>query len=447
MRRTLVGSLFCVLILVAPARAAEPDAAELVRPIRWQRLAASRADDDYRRAGQVLANCAAVAVAWAPGSAERIEREGLALSGRQNHDVIRPAGAAAAALAVALKTSVYDPKAAGVSAAEATARTVRLVRAVAKAHNRASWKYPWQSALWASSFAQAAWLLWDDLDPAARRLTVSIVEFESDQFLKPGYRVPYWNGRGGDTKAEENAWNSMILQMAVAMMPRHRRAPAWRAIASELLISSYARQSDRQLSTTVDGRPVRDWLQGFNAREDGSVVNHGFMHPDYMACILLKLRAYITQSLAGGPVPESAEFGAPAVYRNFVARRWASPPSKPPGGTIYTPGRAEVYYPEGTDWYAARIDHFYLCDTYAAVLGWDTGGQPGAYWMRLRAERLLSHQARHASRAVYGPGEFTGFPGSEQEVAWLASDAFLLHRLRACGALSAKGNWLAQEER
>jgi hypothetical protein len=63
-------------------------------------------------------------------------------------------------------------------------------------------------------------------------------------------------------------------------------------------------------------------------------------------------------------------------------------------------------------------------------------------WMRLRAEKLLARQSRHAGRCVYAPGEFTRYPGREQEAAWLCADAFLLQWLRACGAPAAKGNWL-----
>jgi hypothetical protein len=95
-------------------------------------------------------------------------------------------------------------------------------------------------------------------------------------------------------------------------------------------------------------------------------------------------------ALVGKPVPEAAEFGAERVFRIFVTRSWPSPPYKPSGGTIYAPGRAEVYYPEGTDWFAGRVVVCYLLDVYADVLGWDAGdGHDAKYWMRLRGDRVL----------------------------------------------------------
>ncbi|MHB8899780.1 MAG: hypothetical protein ACYC6Y_13620 [Thermoguttaceae bacterium] len=448
MGRLLWACILAGMLVHGSARAGEePGAAEQVVPITWGGFhPPQQPDDDYRLAAELVLAGARCNLAWAPGAAERIEQHWAELSGRQNHDVIRPACAASCALAVALSTGIYDPEKTGMGREEAMERTVQLIRAAAVAHNGESWKYPWQSALWASTLCQAGWLLWDELDEPTRRLVAGIAEFEADRFLVAGYQVPYWNGEGGDTKAEENAWNSMILQVAAAMMPGHARAAGWRRVCSELMVSAYARPQDRQLDTVFDGRPVKDWLGGYNAREDGAVINHGFLHPDYMCAVELKFRAYITQSLARGRVPETAQFNGADIYRMLARHRWESPPYKTPGGPIYVPGEAEVYYPQGTDWYKERVDHFYLLDTYAHLLGWDRDlpGMEARRWMRLRAETLLRRRMRHADRCAFTAEELvqTRYPGSEQEVAWLSADAFLLHWLRACGALAGTGNWL-----
>jgi hypothetical protein len=383
-------------------------------------------------------------LAWAPTAAERIEREWTALSGRQNHDLIRPACDAAYALAIALKTGIYDPVVTGVPETEATTRTLRLIRAAALAHDRKSWKYPWQSALWAATLTHAAWMLWDDLDSTTRGLIVEIAQFEADRFLAPAYQVPYWNGENGDTKAEENAWNSMILQVAAAMMPRHSHAQRWRRVCSELMVSSYARPQDRQLNSVLDGRPVKDWLKGYNATELGAVINHDITHPDYILCVRLKLQAYLTQSLAGGPVPETAAFNAPEIYRMLITHKWPSPPYREPGGTIYAPGRAEMYYPQGTDWHEDSITHAYLLDVYAHLLAWDTGlaGTHAKSWMRLRAEKLLARQLPHSDHCMFTRTDLKKYPGREQGLAADLATAFLLQWLYASGALSATGNWL-----
>ena len=428
------------------AQAAEPlPPVEHVVPVDWTRFDQPARDDDLDRATRMLLNAARYNLAWAPGAADRIERDGRQLEGVEPHNVIRPACEAAYALAVVLRTDIFDEQAVGLPLPEARRRALRLIRATAAVHDRASWNYPWQSSFWAALLGNAAWLLWDDLDADTRRQVAEIVEFEADRFLAPGYRVPYWNGRGGDTKAEENAWDSMIHHVAVAMMPGHPHVPRWKQVGGKLMASAYAMKADMEDDTVVDGKPVLKWLDGYNVRDDGVLVNHGFFHPDYMTCVKLKLRAVLTQSLVGGPVPETAEFGAERVYRVFTGRRWPSPPYEPPGGTIYVPGRAEVYYPKGTDWFAGRVVIYHLLDVYADVLGWKADAEhTPAYWARLRADRILQRQREHADRAVYGPGEFTRHVPREQDAAWGLADAFLLQWLRARRALSRRGNWLAE---
>lgn len=422
-----------------------PRLAEFVVPIDWKRLDQPvETDEDYRRAAEILSNAVFYNLRWTPGAAEKIEKGWRELTGRQAHDLVRPANAASYGIAVALKTGVFQEQAAGMSRKEALSRVLRLLRATARAHDGTGWKYPWQSALWAAQLVHASWLLWDELDPQTREQVAEILVYEADRFLAPGYKVPYWDPRSGNTKAEENAWDSMILQLACAMMPRHPHLTSWKRVATELMISSYAAKADMEDRTLVDGRPAKDWLRGYNVRDDGAVINHGFLHPDYMTCINLKLRAYLVQSLAGQLVPESADYGAARIWRTMAATRWPSPPYKAPGGTIYVPGRAEVYYPQGTDWFAGRVDIFYLSDTYAALLGWDRDlpGPSAREWMRLRAERLLERQARNPDRGVFAAGELTSYPGREQDAASLAADALLLHYLHARGKLGPKGNWL-----
>jgi len=103
--------------------------------------------------------------------------------------------------------------------------------------------------------------------------------------------------------------------------------------------------ADMQSDTMLDGKPLAKWLQGYNVREDGALINHNILHPDYMTCVNLKLHAYLAQSFAGQVVSETADFRAGFVYRTLVMKRWESPPYKAPGGTIYRPGRPRSITP------------------------------------------------------------------------------------------------------
>lgn len=442
--RPFLFLLSCAALCPRSSTGAEVALRDEVVSIDWKRFDHPvEGNEDYRDCARILLNSAHYNLIWAPGGAERIENEWHDLTGRQAHDVIRPGCSASFGLAAVLKTGVFDEQAVGVSEAEAVARTVRLIKAVVAAHDGVGWKYPWQSAFWAAYVCQGGWMLWDELDGATQEQVAGIVEFEANRFIAPGYRVPYWNGRGGDTKAEENAWNTTILQLACAMMPAHPNAPQWKEVCSRLMISAYACQEDMQSDVVLDNRPVKDWLDGYNARDDGTVVNHGFIHPDYMCCILFNVRSHSTQSLAGQPVPEAADFRASSVYRAFVTHNWPSPPYKEPGGTIYVPGRAEVYFPQGTDWFDGMISLYYVMDSCADVLGWDADlPRPASHWMRLRGAEMLKRQARHEDRRHFAPGEFRGYPGREQQFIRLLADAFLFKWLDAHGAISPKKNWL-----
>jgi hypothetical protein len=417
-----------------------------VVPIDWKRFKqyerVSAGNRDLEDCARVLLNSVSYNLNWAPKAAEGIEK-GLYVSGRTAHDTIRPACSATFGLAVSLKTGVFDEKAVGCPREEAMARTVRLLKATASTHKKQWWGYPWQSALWASQLGHAGWLLWDELDSETKEMVAELVEAEANRFLD--YQVPYWNGEGGDTKAEENAWNSTVLSIAVAMMPGHPNARKWKEKCSELMISAYATEKDLQNQTVVDGKPVKDWIGGYNAREDGSVVNHGFIHPDYMRCIFLNLRAHVVQPLAGQPVPEAANFNVPLVYRCFVTRHWPSPPYSEPGGTIYSPGKPLLYYPQRADWGRNHYVFYYLIDTHVHLLDLDKGlPHRSQQWMRVRADGLLKMQLRYDDRRTFAPEgkEIHRWPGCEQTTAHALGNAFLHHWLHAQGVPVSREHWL-----
>jgi len=422
--------------------------------IDWRRFDKRvRHGAQMKQCGKLLLNSARYCSQWINKTyKEDPERKMYIVRAANEESVIRPPASAAYALAAVIKTGLFDKEAVGVSKKELTAQAVKLIKGVAAIHivnrpNAPCWGLRWQSAFWAAQLCGAGWMLWDELDVETRRMIRAVAEREANHFRKPQYRAPYWNGKGGDTKAEENAWNSMIMHIAVAMMPRHPRCPMWKEVGSELMVSAWSLKKDMEDNATVlDGKAVKEWLNGFNVRQDGAVINHNLVHTDYMCCVTLQMRTFITQSLAGQTVSETADFNAAFIYNTLVNHKWPSPPYEKPGGTMYIPGKAEVYYPTGTDWSRYRFDIYYLTDVYAHVFGWDKGfSHSAAEWMRLRGEKLLKMQARHADARVFARGEFDNYFGREQQAAGAFADAYLLLWLRAHHALSKKGNWLVDD--
>lgn len=431
--------------------------------IDWSQLKlVAEPSEDYQQSRRLLLGCVRYNVGWMHAAFPIDEQLGRYVvippeqPGQHEHTFRAPC-TIVFALAVTLRTGIFDANEVGVSREECLDRACQMIKALAAVHRvngdpQRGWGDHWQSALWAALLGQAGWMLWDDLDQDTRRMVASVVQYEADRFIAPGYSVPYWADRErvispGNTRAEENAWNSMILHLAVAMFPDHSHSRRWREVGSELMVSSYARRHDMDDDKTmVDGRTVKEWLRGYNVRDDGAVVNHNIVHPDYSTSVTSVTRAYLTLPLVHKRVPESADFNAAWVYRTLVVTEWQSPPYEPPGGTIYVPGQADIYYPNGTDWSRYNYADYYLTDVTAHILGWDRGlPHAAAEWMRLRAARMLAMQSRHADRRMYAPGEWDTYPQPEAASAWMIADAFLLHWLHATGSIPAKMNWLAAD--
>ena len=122
---------------------------------------------------------------------------------------------------------------------------MKLVKSLADNHlanSLSGWGLVWESPLWSAQAATAAWLLWDKLDVPTRTAVTKMVLDEADVFNN--YQVPYYQAPDGtivypgDTKAEEDSWDSMILQVALAMMPTSSLAPTWAKKNVELLLAA-----------------------------------------------------------------------------------------------------------------------------------------------------------------------------------------------------------------
>ena len=194
----------------------------------------------------------------------------------------------ALAWAVALQTGAYDAAVTGVSRDVALARALKLIRSLAyrlSPESLGDSRYHWQSAMYAAHAGLAGWLLWDDLPEADRVLVEQMVLVEANKHRNPVYyrgpsgSITSW----GDTKSEEQAWNAYVLSLAAMMMPDHPNVDTWKTSNIHLMLSTFSRPEDLSSGDVYHGHPLSDWLEGSNIYNDGTVVNHSIVHPDYMA--------------------------------------------------------------------------------------------------------------------------------------------------------------------
>ncbi|WP_395245494.1 OmpL47-type beta-barrel domain-containing protein [Agromyces sp. MMS24-K17] len=412
-----------------PPAPRQPEAS--VAPIDWDALGEEPLAGVDAVAAEILRNSNEYALTTWWRNKFGNQPTGYLTFGGTGESQIRPVAAEANALATALVTGTYDAAVTGVSEAEARAKAVRLIGSLAKAHyanTRGGWSgsSSWQGALWASQAAQAAWLLWGDLSAEDQRLVGVMVETEADRFID--YDVPYWTAADGtvlspgDTKAEENSWNSMLLQVATAMFPDHPRHDAWQVKNVELLLSAHAKPSDVHDATPVNGRPLNEWIDGWNVEEDGRAYNHDLLHPDYMATMVQQLYAGTTATLAGQPTPKAALHDMELLYGNFVDHDYPAPPYVAPGGTIYREGSGAVYYPQGTDWGKSRRLQFVAVDAISAAFGVDRqASRDGRYWLELHGDDALAMQARSTDGRTYLASDDDTYNGREEWVAMHAA--------------------------
>lgn len=352
----------------------------------------------------------------------------LDFGGNTEH-FIRPISHAAFTLAVCMKLEVYDGKITGVSKGEAMDVLCRLIRSVAYRHKANSdekgWGDQWQSALWASQVAEAAWMIWDKLSDDDRELVCRMMTHEADRFLN--YEIPYYRDKAGniifkgDTKAEENAWNSNILTIATAMMPKAKNYDRWMKKNIELQLSAYATPDDIHRDTVVDGVKLSDFLQGSNVNPDGTVINHSIIHPDYMVAFMHNATNSWVYNLARRKPLQSSVYNGALIYHTLTERLFN-------GKTIYQKtgdGHASplMYYPEGNDWGTGRQENYWLMDMMAHIFGWDTDLSVKAMdWAKARNQRMLEMMRRSTTGKFYQEKTENSFASREEwfgaQIAW-----------------------------
>ncbi len=369
-------------------------------------------------------------------------KEYLDLGGTQEH-TIRPLSHQARTLAASLKLNIYNEDIAKVSREEAMEMAVKLTKSLAKSHkaNTANgWGKEWQSAFWAADAGQAGWMLWDELDARDQENVRAMVEYEANRFI--GYQVPYYKDRNGkdiykgDSKSEENSWNADLLMLAVGMMPEHENVKAWRSKGVELMLSAFAVPSDCVSEEVVNGFKLGKTMNGYNMEENGMVINHDRMHPDYLSTIYQNVVSSVSCALGNIATPKAALHNTDIVYEAFV--NFDLSIYDKPGQNIYVKDKEgnatfELVYPQGTDWGTDRQINFFLLDVMADGLGFDENCVvKGKDWAAARMPEMLRMQQRGSNGDLssltgeyYRSGDKDSYASREEWVSYHAISAYL----------------------
>lgn len=215
------------------------------------------------------------------------------------------------------------------------------------------WGLVWESSMWSTSTAFAAWLLWDELTVADKAAIKAMVLAEANFKLS----TPIPTAVNSDTKAEENGWDTNILAIAAAMFPDEKNAEAWTYRCKQYAMNTYSVASDKYNYNVVDGKYVRDWHIGANLFPDYALENHNFFHTSYLNIPIQEmsesLLAYKAVQNQTNPV-----FAIPNALKHNVANVWNSMLKE-----FITPDGI-LAMPNGNDWSMYIYDEL---GTYSAL--------------------------------------------------------------------------------
>jgi len=375
---------------------------------------------------------------------------------------IRPGAAQASGLATALSMGVYSATVTGVSLANAKAMTVKLISSLAyrhKSNTTGGWGDAWQSAHWAAFAGTAGWLMWADLSTTDREYVRKMVEYEANRFntWQPTY---YRNANGtfaspGDTKAEEVAWNNTVVALAASMMPSHANKATWMKQVVALSLKASSRPSD--VGTGADaGKTFNGFrlgsMTGSNVNQDGTVVNHDRIHPDYMESFAINLSGALTLGLSNQDTPYAMKRSYDRMYDSLVDQnhvpgtmpytdpRMVGKTIDAPGGKVYASTSTDpavttdIYYPMPNDWGTSRRMQFATMDVFADSFKEDgLASVKGATWAAQHLSKTQKMQERSTDRRTYTSSGEDTYPGREEWVSHHAAWAYMARVIASNG--------------
>lgn len=249
-----------------------------------------------------------------------------------SENAILPSCYACRTLSTALFYNIYDEDIIEVNKQDALSMNVKLISSLAKYHCSNSvdgWGNCWQGALWAEMLGMSAYMMKDYLAADDWDNVCSMIRSEAD-FVADEYGIKVYKdrlgtvveGHEGDSKSEENAWNASVLALAECFFPESTEVAHWHERFIELCIASLTKPSDVFSDKIIDGYSFVN-AYGSNINEDGTVVNHGLYHIDYMASPIESFaESVIALAFADKTFPECLTFNVDTVYETLINLNW-----------------------------------------------------------------------------------------------------------------------------
>ncbi len=156
----------------------------------------------------------------------------------------------------------------------------------------------WESSLWAMSVAYSAFFQYDSLTVAQKQYVYALVKAECNYELTR--TIP--TGFAGDSKAEENGWETNILACALGLYPTDVLAPQWFERLRVFAVNCYSHIDDATNQTIADpdynNKTIKQLYVGKNLFDDYTLQNHNYFHTSYQNVVIQELgESFLTLKL------------------------------------------------------------------------------------------------------------------------------------------------------
>jgi hypothetical protein len=239
----------------------------------------------------------------------------------------------------------------------------------------------WQTPEWTASMGLACLLVQNQLPAATVQSVQRVVASEATHRAA----IAPASGYLGDTKAEENAWDSNVLALGAAWLSTNANATNWLTAAKKYLANAYTVAS-------TNGDPLASWITTVTLFPSFALQNHGFYHPTYEMVAGMSLGDSLLMARLSNP-SVAAEL-QPFAEHN-VLNVWSN------NLQCMVMGSGDFAYPAGLDWEL----HDYEQNSYITWMAVHFNN-PLARWTDTQLAQLV-----RARQIVNGDGSFVGPSG------------------------------------
>lgn len=435
----LIGILTISIIFIIPVYSKNEIVLNEVIPINWSDWGSVEdPDNEFKLIKEIMDNSTNYIVnTWYEENGYINLDTYIDFNGTEEFEIRGPA-MAALGLAIPIATNTLNTDKLNITYDEALKRNLHLITSLAKDHSsnteggwglhQTSDTNGWQTPLWSYYVGFSGWLLWDKLEESEKITVYNMVVSEANNIPEARY---YKDKKGnelykGNTQAEENsAWVS-LLGLAVAMMPKHENAQTWVDQLIDLSVIAFSKPTDLTSDKQYNNRKISDILEGYNIEDNGTLINHGFMHPIYMLAIEQNINVALMFSLAQIEIPEAIFHNSDIIYQALTDLEFNVSQYLEPGGTIYQKSEDKIYFPEGNDWGEQFSMYFGQIDVLANVFSFDhLSSSEASYWSKKHNEQQLNLQKRSKDGRTYKNDEENNYRLREERIAQISSSTYL----------------------